>query len=214
MHDEVYRLDFVFLSDKRQNFSADSTIFRFRSCHWWSITIDESAGDRKIGFQVHQGRVLYRVGKILKLFDATICCLHHPSYLRNASRLIWFLCRELAATIEEWWHSHVQAKTVHHADSITESSIDHYNIVLKKNSHVSGLNRECYTSSIQFRMFSVFRRRISFIMAASLFEKSEKNGPIQAMMYPVVDTIIMGFNKDRFLCRLNDFGWNALFRDF
>jgi hypothetical protein len=52
------------------------------------------------------------------------------------------------------------------------------------------------------------------MIEASLLEKSEKKGPIQAMIYPVVETIIIGFNKDRFLWRLNDFLWKELFWDF
>jgi len=60
----------------------------------------------------------------------------------------------------------------------------------------------------------VLRSNISFIMDASLFLKSEKNGPIQATIYPVVVTIIIGFNNDLFLCRLKVFLWNSLLRDF
>ena len=68
--------------------------------------------------------------------------------------------------------------------------------------------KENLTSSNQLSILSVFRSRISFIIDASLFLKSEKKGPIHATIYPVVVTIIIGFSKDLFLYKLKVFRWN------
>ncbi len=101
VHDKVYRMGFVFLSDKRLDPLTDSDIFWFWSGNWWSITIDRGTCGREIGFKIHHWRVLHSADEVFELFDVPINRLHYPSHLCDASELIRFLCGDLSSRIEE-----------------------------------------------------------------------------------------------------------------
>ena len=68
------------------------------------------------------------------------------------------------------------------------------------------LLNEKVTFLIQLNICFLLRTKMLFLIPESLFEKSDKNGPRQAMIRPVVETNIIGF--------YNDLLWNSLFRDF